>query len=388
MGARRYVHVSYPWDAFFDSQSAAPANFYAALMNQALRYTMPAKRFGPVGARMLGHGVSTRGLAAVLKIRPRGARADLDRLLDDLASAWPTLAERSARLPASPPQLSLLTLARSAAQTVFVFEPAGRPLLICKVPGEDAARVDDEARALDRAAPAEIAPIYLGRVGDARIQEGLDGEPLDIEPVRPEMAGRLPWRIEHAELAAGLTRLSEVTTTRNPPDELLAPIERAVKDGPLSGRGRAMLASAVRDLTRLEVSVLRHGDTSPQNCLFSGGRLQGLVDWELAQARGVPGFDMMNAAVAYLEQGVGFVRWSEQRALEAFRAAWECAPLFIAARAAAEDAAAAAGVPDNLLPALTAGFFGRRLGRRLAHPDAYATGPETAARMLESACLP
>ncbi len=255
------------------------------------------------------------------------------------------------------------------------------------MPRGSPARVDNEARALERGAPAGVAPLFLGRVGDARIQEGLDGEPLRIDPVTPEMASRLPWRTEHAELAAGLARLSEDTSRPGPSDEILAPIALAVKDGPLGSRGRTLMTAALRDLGRIEVSVLQHGDTSPQNCLVSGGRFVGLVDWELAKTRGAPGFDTLNVALACLEQGVGFVRWSERRALDAFRAAWEEAPLFIAARAAADDAARAAGVPEVFFPSLTVGFFGRRLGRRLAFPDRYATGPETAARMLEIVCM-
>ncbi len=125
MGTRRYLHLSYPWNAFWDSRSAPPARFYAALMNQALRHNMPAKRFGRIGAKIIVHGVPTGGLTAVSRIRPRRAQADLDGLLDDVASAWPALAERSVRLPPSPPELSALALARSAAQTVFIFEPAG-----------------------------------------------------------------------------------------------------------------------------------------------------------------------------------------------------------------------------------------------------------------------
>jgi hypothetical protein len=132
--------------------------------------------------------------------------------------------------------------------------------------------------------------------------------------------------------------------------------------------------------------VLRHRDTSPQNCLFESDRLAGLVDWENVSALGAPGFDVLNAAVAFLEHGVGLVRWSEDRVLQTFRAAWVEGRYGEGARAAAAESASGAGFPESLFGSLEIVFFGRRLGRRLASKSISTTGPETAAKMLELAC--
>jgi hypothetical protein len=111
-----------------------------------------------------------------------------------------------------------------------------------------------------------------------------------------------------------------------------------------------------------------------------------LVDWELAQARGVPGFDILNFAVAYLEHSLGLKRWSEHAALESFKAAWDSSTFMKGARESARAAAAAIEVPDGHQDSLEVAFFARRLGRRLARPGGYGTGPETAAKMLEHVC--
>jgi aminoglycoside phosphotransferase (APT) family kinase protein len=132
--------------------------------------------------------------------------------------------------------------------------------------------------------------------------------------------------------------------------------------------------------------VLRHGDTSAQNCLFEEERLSGLVDWEIARPQGAPGFDILNAAVALLDHGVGLVNWSEDRAVTCFETAWKNSPFFDRARAAARESVEAAGATARDYERLEIAFFARRLASRLADPDYYATGPASAARMLEIAC--
>jgi hypothetical protein len=110
------------------------------------------------------------------------------------------------------------------------------------------------------------------------------------------------------------------------------------------------------------------------------------VDWERSTQRGVPGFDLLNFAVAYLEHSLGLRRWSEAISLTAFRTGWDASGFMAGARAGARAAAAAAEIPDRFHDSIEVAFFARRLGRRLADPKPYATGPRTAAAMLEHVC--
>src|SRR6266545_4508649 len=330
--------------------SPRPSRLYAELTAQALRHGLPARRGGLLAATAR-LGLPRALVAAVSRRFPRRRRPELDDLLDEIAAAWPGLAERSSRLPGEPPSLSALALHRAAGLTVFVLGGEECPLLVAKLAG-NRKLLESERAALQRAGPVHIAPRYLGEVGGAYVQEGLRGKALAIPPI-----DALLWN----------ARLSELALAR------------------LEGSARRAVEAAWRDVQRLEVSVLQHGDTSAQNCLFEDERLTGLVDWERARQRGVPGFDLWNAALALLEHSVGLRRWSQERMLVAFRDHWLGA-WGASARAAAADSATAAGVPESMLGPLEVVFFARRLGRRLASPDSYATTPATAARMLELAC--
>jgi hypothetical protein len=324
----------------------------------------------------------------MVRALPRSSRPDLDQLVAQVSEAWVDLTSRSARLPATPPKLTVLALERRSALTVFVFGTSPEPLLVLKVPtSEDNPRSDVEGAALSEAESARITPLYLGRVGPARVQEGVGGAPLRIEPLTPERARHLQWTSSLAELMAGFTRLAEVTRKRVEPKELAGPVELAIHSGSLHGPSRELLAAAWRDIRRLNVSVLRHRDASAQNCLFADGRLVGVVDWEVAESRGAPGFDAATGAVSYLEHGLGLRRWSEELALEAFTAAWREAPFFREARSAFRAVALAADVPAGCLDALEVVFYGHRVGRRLEQPRVIsATGAMTAAKMLRVVC--
>ncbi|MGI8595178.1 MAG: phosphotransferase [Solirubrobacteraceae bacterium] len=144
------------------------------------------------------------------------------------------------------------------------------------------------------AGPAGLAPLVLGQVAKGWAQEALEGDPLRVEPLSPAGARRLGWPFLLGELARALTRLGEASRRRASPDELRRPLERALADGAIGSPTRRLLAAAWRDLRQLDVAVLRHRDTSPQNCLFSGGRFVGLVDWEDAAPLGARGYDTLN----------------------------------------------------------------------------------------------
>lgn len=384
---RRYARVAHPWKAAVDLGSPHPARLYAALIGQALHHRLPGRTRFP-RARALGarRGLPEGLVAGSVRALPRHSRPDLDALLDRVSEAWPELAARSVRLPPSLPDPSVLALERRSALTVFVLGRSPQPLLVLKVPAPGSGGVDREARALEEAEPARVAPRYLGRVGDARVQEALEGAPFRVEPLTLEEARSLRWPEPLAEVAAGLARVAAETAKRAAPDGLAGTLERALDCRDLTPRARRALAAAYRDLGGLEAAVLRHGDTSAQNCLFSGGHLTGLVDWENSSSRGAPGFDAWNAAVAYVEYGVSLVRWSEEAVVAAFTAAWSGSPFREGAREGAAATVLAAGVPESCLDPLEVAFFGHRLGRRIDREDAYPTGVRTAARMLEVVC--
>jgi Phosphotransferase enzyme family len=373
-----------------DTTTPQPARFLAGMIGQTLRYGMPARRRGGLllslaaRKRLLPEELTSH----VLRRSPSRSRPDLDDLLCGVRSKWEDLSRPARSLPQSPPPLAALALQRSAGLTVFVFGDSPNPLVVLKVPARGDDRVDAEWRALVEAREADVAPRPLARVGDARVQEGLSGAPLELAPLGPETASSLPWYRAHAELCRGLARLARVTAKRRPAGELHEPaMERAIDAAPLEDRTKRLVGGARRALEGLDTSVLRHVDTSAQNCLFSSGeRLEGLVDWELARSCGAPGFDVWNAGVAYIEHCVGLTKWSQERALRTFEVAWAESPFWEQGRAAARQAAAAGGAPAQLLDELEVTFYARRLGWRLVRPELFETGAEHAARMLEFVC--
>ena len=384
----RYVQLGFPWPATIGMPTEHAARFLAAILNQTLRHQLPAgRRFGRLRALAGRCGVPERTLTGLIGLLPRRARGDLDQLLDRTAAGWQALAARSSRLPPDPPPLTALALPRSMGLTVFVFGSAPSPLLVLKVPGGGGADgIDREVRALTRAEQARVAPLALGRIGEARVQEGLAGAPIPVQPLTPERARRLGWPEPFTDLTDALARLAEVTVRRVPPDDAGASIQRVLEDRSVEERSRRLLAAAWRDLARLDVSVLCHGDPKPQNWLVAGGRLQGIVDWELARSRGTPGFDVWHAMLDYVEFGVGLVRWSADQRVRCFEAAWTASRFCTDARRAARTVARAAGVPEARLDALELAFFGRRLGRRLLTASADTADAAVAARMLQIAC--
>ncbi len=382
----RYGLVPYPWRAAVGLGSPHPARFYADLIMQSLRFGLPARRrLGPLLSVLGRHDPPKAPLAAALRAFGRRAdRPDLDRLLRAVVERWPELVAAHDALPHDPPALSALALQRRAALTLFVFGERPAPLLVLKVGAPGDPRVEQEVDALRKVRPAALAPRPLGLVAEGWAQEALEGAPMRVEALGPTRARALEWPSLLDQLAEALSRLAEITCRPSPPDELRRPIERALADGRIGAGPRRLLAAAWRDLRRLEVSVLRHRDTSPQNCLFAGGRFVGIVDWEDAAPLGAPGYDVLNAALAYLDHGVGLRRWSEELVLETFRSAW-AGSFGRCARECARDSASAAAVPEDLLEPLELSLFGWRVGRRLDNPSFYPTSAATAARMLELA---
>jgi hypothetical protein len=388
MGERAYVEVPGPWAAVVDMTATAPARYYASLVDHALRYGMPARRFGRVGAALAAYGIGGQRAARVLGLLPRTTRPDLEGLRVALASEWQRLAERSSRLSAAPPDLTLLALRRSSATIVFAFAmdaPDPVPLVVLKRPVRDHDGVRAEVRALERAVPAGIAPRYLGPLRSAEVQEGLPGAPLAVERIPVDAAAGSAPTAELRQLWRALSTLAERTSVPEPADELVGSMTRAAGHPEIGRVARQRIHRAATALAGLEASVLRHGDASPHNVLCADGAFSGLVDWESARWRGVPGLDTLNSAMAYFEHGMGRVEWSGRLAAAAFRAAWDRAPLFAEARAAAREAARSAEMTDVQLDNLEVAFFARRLARRIEGVWT-ASGPSSVAAMLEHVC--
>lgn len=306
----------------------------------------------------------------------RRPRPDLDALL---AAAYEALD--------LPGRASVLAVKRSAALTAFLFGDSITPLAVLKIPAPGDDRVDREVAALDAAAPAGVTPKSLGRVGDARAQEGLPGGPLPVIPLGVSDAAGVAWGHRLQAVADGLAAIAAATRTDAHPDEVGGELFDAAASSPdLSDGARRALQQTSARLSSLHTAVLKHSDTSAHNCLFDGDRLTGLIDWEMANAEGAPAFDILTTAVSYLEHGIGLRRWSEEIVASSFRAAWLRAPLFAGARGAARASTLALGLEDADYEALEIACFARRLGRRVTQPERFATGAATAARMLEVVC--
>jgi hypothetical protein len=383
-----YAELGMPWPATIGMRSGRAARFLAALANQTLRHHVPAaRRPGRLWAMAGRRGLPEPALAAAVRLLPRHARGDLDELLERTAGGWDRLAARSSRLPTSPPPLEALALPRATGLTVFVFGRAPHPLLVLKLPrARGAGMLDREAAALVRAEPAGVAPRSLGRIGEARVQEGLAGAPVPVRPLTPERARRLGWPEPFTGLMEALARLGAATARRVRPDDAEVPVQRVLAEPTVAPRDRRLLAAAWRDVARLGVSVLCHGDLKPQNWLALEGRVQGVVDWEEARSLGTPGLDAWHAMLDYVEFGVGLVRWSPDHRVACFEAAWTVSDFCAGGRRAARTVAAAAGVPDAMLDSLELVFFGRRLGRRLLIPHPDGAAAVVAARMFHVVC--
>lgn len=388
MAGARYIHVSRPWRAVVDANAPGPTRHYAALVNQGLRSGLPAaRRAGPAWAAVARRGLPERILARAVARFPRVEDAELDRLRAALARRWPVFAELAPRLPRTAPSaLGLLALERSAGRVVFAFGDDGAPLVVVKIAHPGHGGAEREAAALAEASGMDIAPHDLGELDGALVQEALPGRPLRVAPLRPGAAGGAAWPTELRELTGALARLGAATRKQGRAEELDLPVELALSPGLLDDPARRRLSLAWERLGGLGMAVLRHGDTSAQNCLFLDGRLRGLVDWEEGWPLAAPGFDALNAALAYQEHGLGLVRWSPEIVVEAFRAGWVGSPFWSSAREAGVVAARAGGVPDELMEDLLVAFFAHRVIERLQEPGVLPTSAATTARMLEIVC--
>ena len=386
MAGSGFVKVSYPWDATIDLSSPEPARFYVSLIAQTLEYGAPAaRRFGPLWA-LAGRAPLPEGTIAAI-LRRAGAfstKAVPPVETDPILDAWERLMDVDPRLPSRPKTLSTLQLTRASAVTTFLFSGSDTPLLVGKKPRGEGASVGAEVAALEAAHRSGVAPIYLGSVAGTELQRGLTGRAMKVEPIGIKGATRLAWTQQHRSLAEGFERLADTTVKHVPPSAMSDGIIEAALEHPgLSDITRRAISEAHDAFRDLPVSVLRHTDTSPQNILFEGNNLVGLVDWADATHLGMPGADMWNAALACIDKGVARVRLDERTLLLSFLGAWFTSDFGTESRRAGADAAVVAGVPEDLVGLLELLFFARRVGHRMKRPDEFLVSADLAARMLE-----
>ena len=264
--------------------------------------------------------LSPRPVGRLIRALPRRADVELDDLRDALSRDW-ALLDHPGGTPALEGDLALMALDRSAARTIFAFDGGATPVAVAKLPGGHDELLRNEVDALREAEGAAIAPRYLGTAGGSFVQEAIDGAPLVCAPIargreaRRAVAGRAGRAGQRVRAARAGHRQAR------PSEELDLPLELALEHPDLDGGARAALEHAWRSLDGLDTVCLRHGDTSPQNCLLgSDGRLVGIVDWEDAWSHALPGFDAWNAALAYLERGLAATGFDEERVVCTFAA--------------------------------------------------------------------
>lgn len=378
--AGRYVTLPLPGDPRLSRGAAPAARFLGALWRDRLRH----------GATGRGGGLRRRLAAVAAPVVTMAARlgttrpdTGLDRLLASVDDRWGELAARSPRLRGSPSPSSVLAVDGAMGRLVFFFAEPSHPVAVGKVPGgPSAAAVDHEVAALERVARSGRAPRALGRVGDARLQDGVPGRPLGLP------RGRRSDAPSPALLRAldGLVEVSRTTARAGAPAEVhdLPAALAAVPD--LTSTARTRSSAALEVVARHDRSVLRHGDLSPQNVLEDGVEVV-FVDWERAIPSGVAGFDALHLAVSWVEKGLGGreAGWTPRDTGRAVAHEWvtRLRAVTLPRVAAALDAVGLAAADAE---AVEIAFFARRVARR-TNTSAYRSGAIDVAReVLECVC--
>lgn len=198
---------------------------------------------------------------------------------------------------------------RASSHVVCLFMPWGRPepVLVAKVPrlAGPSASVSREVanlRAVQASRPAGFTSIphiiafdeYASR--QFLLETALVGKPMDPPAVRSE-----PKRCCEAVIT-WLGDLHEATQrpSHTEPDwfeNLVAePIQRFANLFPLTPEEMEWLTETQDLVAPLRKSglplVFEHGDLSHPNVMWLGDGQPGVVDWELAAAQGLPGYDM------------------------------------------------------------------------------------------------
>lgn len=281
---------------------------------------------------------------------------------------------RLARYGVQAPLSGLFVTPRFRASQHVVVLVADRaspePRLVVKVPRLRGGASGVEREAANLAALHEAWPNAAGRAPRVVALEEIGGRlalvetALRGEPMTPALVRRHPRRC----LEAGLALLAELPG--RPADERW--LERLVEQ-PLRRLAERLPKGAEQDLIERTLAVVEplrraplelpfeHGDVSAPNLFFVDRRRAGLVDWELAEPRGLP----LGDAVFFLTFAA--LAQAAARTPEAQRAAF--ARAFIEegawAPAALRAHAARRGVPGELIAPLFVACFARYVARLL-----------------------
>jgi hypothetical protein len=213
--------------------------------------------------------------------------------------------------------------APAAKATLLLFGTDGRPCLVAKLArrpeGEPVLVAEHDALIDIRAArPPSIAaqlpcPLGLERVAGrlVLVSTAVTGTPLSLRYYTPGHVRR-PGRVAADLAAAGawLGRFQEETrsgTVVLGPDafeEWIRPTFYRYQAEVGWGRWESDLLDYLSDqCTRLGGTPLPvvavHGDYAPGNILLDGGRVSGVVDWELGRGAGLPFSDVFKFAASY-----------------------------------------------------------------------------------------
>lgn len=382
-GAGAYAHPRVPRSPALTWGAGGAGRYAAEQLETTLRLGAPAQgRAAPLWRAVGRVDLPTAAGGRLLALTRRRARPELTEALRLLLDAWPDLTAAAPHLPRRPPaRVSLLAVRRSVGVMAFLFDEAApgppRPLLVAKPTG--APGVERERDALQRTAALACTPRVLGQVGAWTVQEGLAGRAL----VPPRLRGRRlrGWPDPLTRACRAVEAVGAHTAVDAAPGEL-APVGTALASGLLSPAARERVGRAHRELLDAGISVVRHGDLSPQNILVGDGHVRGLVDWESSRPDGVPGFDAYNTALSYLEIGVGRRRSSLAAVLRAHRAAF-AGGFYARAHEAARDCLRAAGADVGLAESVGVAFLARRLGMRLLRPGRSTTDAGLVAALVE-----
>jgi hypothetical protein len=275
----------------------------------------PLGYFGRQGLEPASGGRGVAGLLAALLDAARPGRRFgvlVARAVAEPAERLPRYVRRlaeSAGLDLSRARFGLSAPGRYRSRKIvfFLFEPgAGRPFAVVKVTREPALnqRLENEHRALVWLArrgcvkPGCVpAPLFLGHhAGRAVVGEGaVDGTPLR-ERIRgaPDLAPGVrvvDWLLELARASADRRSAAPVDAA----DALGCLLDRFVE---LYGPPREQRRFLYEQVSRLAEGaerfplVFQHGDPGTWNLLWTREGELGVLDWEAAEVRGVPLWDL------------------------------------------------------------------------------------------------
>ncbi len=389
MSGRRYAQLRVPRPMSFDRAPQVVA-YLADLVDAELNHGMPVqRRMGRLVALLGRRGTPRTLVAGTLRAHPaRHEKPELETLTAVVARHWDVLAGRSARLPASRPDLRGLLVERTHVDMAFVFGDGRWPLLVAKqlaagVPDDGLRR---EREALERVRPAGIGPRHLGVFDGVWVQEALPGLPLRLRAIDRDNAPHLTWSPEFDDLDQALRRLAGHTSRTASLSAYDAQMLKLATTFPLPEDVQATVDRARRHVAASGRTVLQHADLLAQNWIVEDGRFSGLVDWETCLFDGMAGSDLLEASVSAFEHGIALRDWSSPLLVDLFEEAWSSADYFARTRTALVGVVEAAGLRSEDAEPLLVAYFAHRLGRHLANPAEGVVGEEGLARLLTVVC--